>query len=158
MSKPLSNISDEATEMTNTVGEMTPILELQPEDGLAWIIDANVSRGSQRGIPIFGGFYDSSGDPLPQDTRLALQFESPNHDTRQTVTQPYEHIRDYLTLALKDQQNEEYIDSIKHVLKGKQLVVEDVDRLYISIESSAQIDWSQSGSRVTITEDAVTEV
>ncbi|WP_336001449.1 hypothetical protein [Halorientalis halophila] len=158
MSKPLSNISDEATERTNTPGEMTPILELQPEDGLAWIIEAMVARGSQAGIPIFGGFYDSNGDPLPQDTRFAVQFETPNDDDRQTVTEVYEHIRDYLTLDLKDQQNEEYIDSVKHVLKGSRLVVEDVDTLYLSIESSAEIDWSQSGSRVSISEDAVTEV
>lgn len=158
MTRQLSNISDEATQRTNTTGVMSPILEIQPDDGLAFIIDAMVSRGSEAGIPIFGGFYDSNGDPLPQDTRVALQFESPNDDDRQTVTEPYEHIRDYNTLDIKDQQNEEYIDAIKHVLKGSKLVVEDVDKLYVSIESSAQIDWSQAGSRLTISENAVREV
>lgn len=158
MSKPLSNISDEATQQQNTAGVMSPILELQPEDGLAWVINDRVNRGSEVGIPIIGGFYDSNGDPLPQDTNVALQFEAPNDDDAVTVTEPYKHIRDYLTLDIKDQQNEEYIDSIKHVLKGSQLVVEDVDRLYLSINSSEVIDWSQSGSRVTISENAVREV
>ncbi|MFD1588713.1 hypothetical protein ACFR9U_17175 [Halorientalis brevis] len=158
MGRQLSNISDEATQMQNTPGEMTPILELQPEDGLTWLISPNVARGNEPGIPIFGGFYDSNGDPLPQDTKVALQFEAPNDDDRQTVTEPYRHIRDYLTLDLKDQQNEEYIDAIKHILKGRQLVVEDIDTLYVSIQSSAQMDWSQVGSRVTISENAVQEV
>lgn len=158
MSKQLSNISDEATQLTNQTNRMDPILEWQPDDGLTWEITGNVARGSEPGIPIFGGFYDSNGDPLPQDTKVALQFEAPNDDDRVTVTEKFETIRDYLTLAIKDQQNEEYIDAIKHILKGRALVVEDVDKLYLSINSSAQIDWSQSGSRATISENVVREV
>jgi len=154
--KQLSNISSEATEQTNTAGTRTPILEIQPDDGLTFLIDGQVARGNERGIPIFAELKDSSGDDLPQDTEIALEFETPNDDQAYAVTEPKKNIRAYNTLSVKEQQNEEYIDAIKHTLKGGGLAVEDVDRLYVSIKSSAQIDWSNS--RLTISENAVREV
>ncbi|MCU4716865.1 hypothetical protein [Halapricum hydrolyticum] len=158
MSKQLSNIASEATERTNTTGVMTPILELQPDDGLMWVIKNAVERGQQaQGIPIYADLKDGSGNDLPADTRMAIQFESPNDDDAQTVSEPKTNIRAYRTLSIQDQQNEEYIDQVKHILKGSQLRVDDVDKMYISVDSSVQVDWSQ-GTRVTIAESAVKEV
>jgi hypothetical protein len=156
MTKQLSNISSEATELTNTTGTRSPILEIQPDDGLVFLIDAMVSRGNEMGIPIFAELKDSNDDDLPQDTEIALEFETPNDDQAYAVTEPKQNIRAYNSLSVKDQQNEEYIDAIKHVLKGQGLAVEDVDKLYVSIDSSEQIDWSNS--RLTISENAVQEV
>jgi len=56
---------------------------------------------------------------------------------------------------VKEQQNEEFIDRVKNVLKGNALVVDDVDRMYVALESSAQIDWSNS--RLQFDESAVFE-
>lgn len=156
MGDQISNISKEATEVTNTTGVMDPILEVEPTDGTAFVIDANVRRGSQAGIPIFADLRDSNDNQLPQDTEIVLQFQGPADADRTSVTEKKENIRAYNTLTIKNQQNEEYIDSVKHVLKGSGLVVEDVDTLYVSIKSSAQIDWSNS--RLTISENAVMEV
>lgn len=156
MSKQLSNISDEADERTNTPGVMTPIVEWQPEDGLAWVIENAVNRGTGMGIPVFGEFRDSNDDPLPQDTDMVLQFESPTDDQPYAVSEEIDSLRSYQTLDIRDQQNEEYIDAIKHILKNNYLGVEDNDKLFLSIRSTAEIDWANS--RVTIFEQAVEEV
>ena len=155
----ISNInSDIVTEMQNTPGVMTPILEISPEDGTTLVIENFVQRGDQtRGVPVFAEFFDSNGDPLPKGTEVKITFEGPADDDRQTVSVPRKNIRPYNGLSIQDQQNEEYIDRVKHVLKGKALVIEDVDTAYVEIESSAQVDWSQ-GSRLQFAEAATREV
>jgi hypothetical protein len=154
--RPLSNVSGEASTDTNVTGQMDPVLSWSPTDGLAWRIAAAVAKGSDVGIPVFADLRDSNDDPLPQDTDASLQFERPTDDDRTTVTDPFRNIRPYNDLSVKNQQNEEYIDQIKHVLRGNELVVRDIDTLYVSINSSQQIDWSNS--RLTISEKAVNEV
>ena len=154
----ISNINgDIVTERVNTPGVMTPILEIQPRDGTGIVVRNHVERGEQTaGFPIFGKFLDSNGDPLPLDTKMAVQFEGPNADNPETVTVPFDNIRAYRTLSIQDQQNEEYIDRVKHKLKGEALVLDDVDRAYLSIESSAEIDWANS--RAQVAKSATTEV
>jgi len=81
MTKSISNISSLATELTNTTGVLSNILEVQPEDGTQLIFRNHVERGQQSlGIPIFAELQESAGDDLPLDTRLALQFERPADD------------------------------------------------------------------------------
>jgi len=157
MTKSLSNISTIATEETNITGTLDSILEIEPEQGTSIILQNGVDRGDQIvGIPIFAELQDSNGNDLPQDTRIALEYEAPTDDNPSTVSEPKENIRVYRSLSVKEQQNEEYIDRTKHVLKDKMLVVRDVDSLYVSVESSAQIDWSNS--QVTFDENAIREV
>jgi len=158
MSKTLSNISDIATEVQNTTGVDTPILEVQPEDGTELIIRNAVERGEQmRGIPIYAKLYDSNGNELPADTRLMLQFERPADDDATTVSEPFENTRSYRSLDVKEQQNTDYVDQVKHIIKGRGLVVTDNDTLYFSVDSSEQVDWSQAGTRVQFAEEAVIE-
>lgn len=153
----ISNISDVTTERTNTVGVLTPILEIDPEDGTSIVLINAVERGQQSaGIPIIADLRDGANDPLPEDTRVAVEFERPNDDNPTVVSIPFEDIRPYNTLSISDQQNEEYIDRIKHRLKGSALEIEDVDSAYISIESSAQIDWANS--QLQVVPEAVEEV
>jgi len=157
MTEQLSNISSEATELTNVTDQLTPILEWVPDNGLAWVIENAVERGDQTlGIPIFAELRSGANTDLPQDTTIALGFEGPNDDQPRVVSQKKTNIRPYNSLAIKDQQNEEYIDRVKHVLKGNALVVEDVDSFYVLVDASAQISWSDS--RLTIDENAVSEV
>lgn len=156
MARNLSNISDIVTEQTNTPGVMDPVLEAVPKDGTRLVIKNQVERGDAAGIPIYAELQDDDGDDLPQDTRLALMFETPTDDSPRVVSEPMENIRPYRTLSIRDQQNKEYIDSIKHRLKGNALEVEDVDRLYVAIESDTEIDWSNS--RLEFESAAVKEV
>jgi hypothetical protein len=157
MTKSISNISDVATEETNIIGTLDSILTIQAEDGTELVFRNFVERGQQtRGIPIYAELYDSNGDPLPQDTRIALEFEQPADDNPTVVSEPLENIRAYNSLDLQDQQNTDYVDRIKHVLKGRELVVGDNDEFSVSIECSEEIDWSTS--RLQFAEDAVTEV
>lgn len=156
MSKTLSNISTIATEETNTTGELTSILTVTPDDGTNLVLRGAVPRGDQVGIPIFAKLKDSAGDDLPQDTTIALRYEDPLMDSPQVVSFPQDHIRPYNSLSIQDQQNEEFIDSVKHELKGQALVVDDVDVLEVAIESSEQIDWANS--QLTFADNAVKEV
>ena len=158
-SKSLSNISAEATEQTNTANELTPILEIQPTSGTRLILLNGVERGQQvMGLPIFFDPKDGNGTDLPADTRMVLEHERPTDDSPNVVSEPKENIRAYRSLSLTDQQNEEYVDRTKHVLKGnaQQLVVGDDDKLYVSIESSDTIDWTYAS--LTFDENAVREV
>jgi len=156
MTKSISNISSLATELTNTTGVLSNILEVQPEDGTQLIFRNHVERGQQSlGIPIFAELQESAGDDLPLDTRLALQFERPADDNPTVVSEPLDNIRPYRALSVKEQQNEEFVDRVKNVLKGNALVVDDVDKMYVALESSAQIDWSNS--RLQFDESAVCE-
>lgn len=157
MGRNLSNISTIATEETNTTGVLDPILKIEPKDGTRLVFKPGVARGSEMGIPIYAELKDSNDDDLPQDTTIALQYEAPTDDNRSTVSEPKTNIRTYRTLSLKDQQNEDYTDSVKHELKGTPPhIVRDVDEFYVSIESSAQIDWSNS--QLNFEEKAVEEV
>lgn len=152
----LSNISDIATQEQNTTGTMTPILTIGPEDGTFLKIVNRVARGDEIGVPIYAGLLDSGGNPLPDDTRMALRFEAPADDGPTVVSVPLENIRAYNDLSIQEQQNEEYVDRVKHQIKGEALGVRDVDKMEVAIESSAQIDWSQTGTRMEFEPSAVT--
>jgi len=152
----ISNIANEATEQTNTTGVPTSILDIQPEDGTVLVFVNGVQRGDQvQGIPIYADLRDSNDDPLPLDTEISLEFEEPSDNRPSTVSEPRDNVRPYRSLSLKEQQNEEYLDRVKHVLKGPALLVEDVDTLSVVIDSSKQIDWSNS--RLQFAEEAVKE-
>lgn len=149
----LSNISAIATEETNTTGTMTPILTIEPKDGTFLKIVNQVARGDEMGVPIYADLRDGGDNALPDDTRVAIRFEAPADDGPTVVSVPLENIRAYNDLSITDQQNEEYVDRVKHELKGSALGVRDVDKAEVAIESSAQIDWSNS--RLQFEEKAV---
>jgi phage gp36-like protein len=145
MSDSLSNLGSQkvtATEETNTTGTLSSILDLSPIDGLN-IILANQAAGKV-GIPIYAELQDSNGDDLPLDTDLALRYESPQMDQPEVVSEVRANIRPYRTLTLTEQQNEDYRDRVRQELNGPAVVVRDIDSLEVAVESSAQIDWSNS--------------
>jgi hypothetical protein len=145
MSDSLSNLGSPqytATEATNVPGQMSPILTLEPDDGLMFVI-RNVVNGME-GVPIYAILKDSNGDFLPLDTDMALRYESPQMDQPQVVSFKYQNIRPYRTLSLKDQQDAEYRDRIRHELKASRLQVRDIDDLEVALETGTEIDWSNS--------------
>jgi len=153
----ISNISDVATEETNATGVLTPILAIVPTDGTSLVIRNMVQRGQQDlGIPVYAELQDSNGNDLPADTTVGLAFEQPGDDDFTVVSETLDNIRPYRALSIQQQQNEEYVDRVKHVLKGEALVVDHTETFYVVVDSSAQIDWSNS--RLQFDESAVREV
>ena len=156
MPKTISNVSTEATEELNVTGELTPILRVQPEDGLALIFKNSVNRGDEAGIPLAANLEDSNGNDLPLDSDLALAYKQPG-DTRETVvSETRDDIEPYRALSLAQQRKEDFIDATKIELNGARLVVRDIDELLVLLDSSAQIDYSNS--RLSFNEKAVEEV
>lgn len=158
MSKTLSNISTEATEETNTPGVLTPILRIQPEDGLALILQNSVQVGKERGIPFVANLEDTNGDDLPLDSDLAIGFKRPGDDDFSVVSEVRDNIEPFRQLSLTEQRDEQLVDATKIQLKqgADRLVARDVDEILILLESSAEIDYSNS--RVSLNENAVREV
>ncbi|SEN04440.1 hypothetical protein SAMN05216388_1001233 [Halorientalis persicus] len=166
MTKQLSNATTYADERQNVPDVMSPILSFTPDDGLMLVIRGMVSAGSERGFPIYMDLRDTNGDPLPEDTRLAFKYKAPGMDDAQTVTHPLDHIRPWNALTLEEQQDAEYIDQVKTILKNTDtalqqgeipdLNVRDIDELRVSVKSSAQVDWDNS--RFYIDRNAVREV
>ncbi|MFB6302774.1 MAG: hypothetical protein ABEH78_07945 [Haloferacaceae archaeon] len=140
----ISNIHEFATQRTNTTGVRTPILEIQPDDGLLLQILNQVARGSAEGVPIYADLKDSTGSDLPLGTSLVFEYERPEADDTRRVSEVRDNIQPYRNLTITEQQDEEYVDAVKLPLLGRALNVRDIDKWYISIDSSAQIDWANS--------------
>lgn len=140
--RQLSNISTEATEVVNTTGVRTSILDVTPEDGTALIL-YNMAEGAA-GIPLYMDLQDSNGDDLPTGTEFALEFKSNIDDQFSAVSHVLDNIQPWNARGIAEQQNEEYVDSVRVPLKGPRLNVREVDTLRVAIQSSAQIDWSNS--------------
>jgi len=140
----LSNIHDTATERTNIVGTPSPILEFTPDDGLMLELLNRAARGTAQGIPVYGKLRDSNGDPLPLGTSLRFEYEQPSDEQRNRVSEVRDNIQPYNNLSIQQQQDEEFVDSVKIPLRGSKLRVRDIDKLYLSAESSEEIDWSNS--------------
>jgi len=168
MVRELSNASGEATEHENIAGRESEILTIQPDDGTGLVIDGMVNQGSEKGVPIYGKFYAQDGNPMPLDTTLAWKFEAPGDDDATTVTFPISNIRPYRTLSISEQQNEENIDAVKHVIKGTdqalannempRVAVGHLDELSLVATSEKVINWDHPDTRVYIDRNAVTEV
>lgn len=167
MTKQISNAHEYATEETNVTGQMTPILGVSPDQGLTLIFRGMVAAGSDKGIPIYADLQDSNGDPLPEDTEIALRYDAPGLDQPEVVSFPWDHIRPYRSLTINEQMDEDkYLDRTKHVLKNTDQALErgevpavnvrDIDELQVAAESSAQIDWTNS--KLYFDRNAVQEV
>lgn len=158
MSRTLSNISTEATEEVNTPGVLTPILRIQPRDGLALILQNSVQVGKERGIPLVAELQDSNGDDLPLDTDLAFGFQRPGDDDFSVVSEVRDNIEPFRQLSLTEQRDEQLVDATKIQLKegADRLVARHTDEILILVESSAEIDYSNS--RLSLNENAVRQV
>jgi hypothetical protein len=144
MGKSLSNLSQEATEETNTTGETTPILTVEPDDGTMLRLLNRVPTGSGSGIPVFAVLKDGSDNYLPVDTTLIFRVLRPTDDTPVAVSVAEPHIAPWNSLSTAEQRNSENIDSVKIQLQGDRINIRDSDVLRVEVESSAQIDWSNS--------------
>lgn len=142
--KSVSHLADEAVQATNAVGILTPILEIEPEDGTLLRLLNRVSNGDAPGLPIYADLRDSNDAPLPTDTTLILRAVRPTDDDPTAVSVAEKHIAPWNDLTTAEQRDEDNIDSVKIELVGDRVNIRDKDVLRVDIESSAEIDWSNS--------------
>ncbi|ELZ14061.1 hypothetical protein C478_07959 [Natrinema thermotolerans DSM 11552] len=141
---------------TNVPGQLTPVLSINPKDGVGVLFRNRVDVGDKVGIPIYGKFRDADGNPLPADTRVAIGYQAPTDESIQVVSDPKSTIASYIKNSVSDQQDDRRVDAVKHALKGNGLEVRDIDEAFILVDSAEQIDHSQS--EIYLEESALAEV
>lgn len=156
--KSLSHTSDEATQQTNTTGEMTAILEFSPNDGNLFKFLNRVATGDESGLPFYMGLLDSAGNALPTDTKVLLRATLPHKPQPVPVSEIEDNIAAWNGLSTKEQRNEENVDQVKIELEGETVNIRDIDKIDVAIESSAAIDWSQSGTELYVERAGVREL
>jgi hypothetical protein len=144
MGKSLSHLSDEVTQLTNKTGITDDILEINPGDGTLLRFLNRISTGDAEGLAIIQKLKDGAGNDLPADTEYILRVERPTDDGKVAVSVKEDNIAAWNGLSTSEQRNEENIDAVKIELNGAAVNVRDKDKLYVSVNSSAQIDWANS--------------
>ena len=142
MAETLSNLGTEkveADQQTNVPGQMTDILAFSPIDGIHLTL---LNRGG--GIPFQMDLRDGNDDPLPLDTTLEIVYDAPHLQRPQTVSETLGNIGTYNRLSIKEQQNEDYVEQTRIELNGAKLEIRSIDWVSIAVNSSEQIDWSNS--------------
>lgn len=142
--KSLSNLSKEATEVQNAAGVLTPILEIEPEDGTMISLLNDVDTGNGEGLPIFADLRDDNGNQISTNTGMVLRAVRPTDDSPVPVSVKDDNIAPYNQLSVKEQRNEENIDSVKIELRGDRINIRDRDVLRVELESPEVVDWSNS--------------
>jgi len=141
---------------TNAAGidRATPILEIDPDRGTFLRLLNRVARGDEIGIPVYMKLRDSNGDPLPTNTLVKFELERAGGDDEHKVSEEVKQISFWNANDLTTQRDVDNIDNAKVTLEYPEAAskngaapfhdVRDVDSFYVSIESAAEIDWSQS--------------
>lgn len=144
MGKSLSHLSTEATQQTNVTGTLTPILQITPDNGVYLQFHNRVSQGSSQGLPVFMDLRDSGDNPMPTDTEVLFRVERPEDDDPSAVSVREYNIAAWNQLAIGDQRDKDNIDAVKFELTSRRINVRDDDVLTMEVDSSAQVDWSNS--------------
>ena len=144
MGKSISHLSEETTQQTNVAGQTTPILEIDPTNGTLLRFRNRAPQGKSKGIPVIADLNDANGNSLPADTELIFRVDRPTDDEPVSVSVKEDNIAPWNGLSTSEQRNEENIDAVKVQLKGAAVNIRDKDTLRVEVNSSAEIDWSQS--------------
>jgi len=144
MGKALSHLSDEFTQRTNQPGVTTPIGEINPEDGTLLRFLNRISTGDAKGLALIMKLKDVDGNHLPADTELIWRVMRPTDDEPTPVSVKEDNIAAWNGLSTSEQRNEENIDAVKIELKGAAINIRDKDTLRVEVNSSQEIDWSNS--------------
>lgn len=151
--------------MTNAAGVdiPTPIAKVSPSRGLFLRFMNRVSKGDESGLPLFMDLRDANGDPLPNNTVIVLQATVAGSDDRFIISEKLGNISFYNSNDITTQQDTDNIDGSKIELQAPDAArqsgsvpyhdIRDIDALYVSAISAAEIDWSNS--RLFFDSDAV---
>lgn len=146
-----SNLIQET--LTNVPGQMTPALRISPDRGNLIRVLNMVSRGEQIGVPVYMKLKDTDGNDLPVDTTLQWEYSPSNSDSRYRVSRQVSNLAFYNNNTLSEQADVDKIDKAKQTLtepefEGQDAVRflqwSDIEDVFVSIESSKEIDWANS--------------
>lgn len=140
----VTHLAADATQETNTTGQLTSILTYDPEEGTILQIRNRVAKGKEVGVPIYMDLRDAADNPLPDDTEVMLRVDVPSQDQPVQVSEKLRNIAGWNALSMTEQRNEENIDATKVELEGDVINVRHFDSLRVDVDSSAAIDWSNS--------------
>jgi len=138
---------------TNAPGQMTPILHITPDRGNLIRVLNQVARGDSLGVPVYMKLKDSNGNDLPVDTVLQWEFSPSNSDSTYRVSRQVSNLGFYNNNTVSEQTDVDKIDRAKQTLtepefRGqspvRHLQWTDIEDMFVSINSDAQIDWANS--------------
>lgn len=144
MGRSISHLSDVATQDTNTADVLTPILSVTPDDSTFLRLHNRVQQGKAQGLPLIMDLRDGSNNQLPTDTTVILRVEKPEDDEPTAVAGAETNISPWNQMTMSEQRNSDNIDAVKVELKSRRINVRDSDTLTVDVNSSAQIDWTNS--------------
>jgi len=141
---------------TNQTGKFDSILSVEPDRGTFLRLLAAVARGSDLGVPVYARLRDSDGNLLPTNSRLQFYLSPAGMQATLKVSERIESFSDYNTLSIKEQRNTDHVDTVKirlqepetmggaHLGPGQNIDFRDIDVFGVELESTQQVDWSQS--------------
>lgn len=144
MGKSLSHLSPEATQETNTADVLTPILTIDPTDGVFLQLHNRVSQGKAVGLPIIFKLRDSANNLIDVDSKMLLRVERPEQDEPTAVSVAENNLAAWRDLTTAEQRDEDNIDSVKVELKDDNVNVRDKDTLTVEVDSPDVVDWANS--------------
>lgn len=156
--KSLSHLSDIATQETNVANELTPILTFDPSNGTMLRLLNRVSTGEAPGLPMFARLVDNAGNDIATDSRLLLRVVRPTDDAPVSVSVAEDNVAAWNGMTIKEQRNEENIDSVKIELKGERINIRDKDVLRVEVESADVVDWGAGNSELYFAREGVQEL
>lgn len=139
--------------LTNIAGQMSPVLRVSPDRGNLIRVMNMVTRGEQIGVPVYMKLKDQNGNDLPVDTVCQWEYSPSNSDSRYRVSRQVSNLGFYNNNTLSEQTDADKIDRTKQTLtepefQGQEpvrfLQWTDIEDLFFSIKSAAQIDWNES--------------
>jgi hypothetical protein len=145
--------ANQVSSQQNSTGQMTPILQSDLDRGTFVKLVAAIAKGSQLGVPIYSDLKDSNDDELPTDTQLQFELKQSGHEQSLKTSETIKSIAQWKELSLTEQRNTDHIDQVKVELQAPEVKgggavpfvrFRNIDTFQVSINSSAQIDWSNS--------------
>lgn len=129
------------------------VVEISPERGLFLRITNAISKASRMGVPVYAKLRDTNGNHIPTDSASYFALRVQGMEEPVKVSERRGNVSFYSTNDLTTQRDTDNVDGSLYELQEpeteggepvKALRVRDIDALFFKVESSAEIDWSQS--------------
>lgn len=143
---PSNDFTITTSQNVTAAADPTEILSVDVDDGLMFqLLQYAVATGSSVGIPLYMNLRDAADNVLPTNSVLDFQVKLNGETQYQSILETrIEGIGFWNRHTLSEQQNKDYIDGAKVKLAGSEVNVRDIDSFRVVLDSSTQIDWSNS--------------
>ena len=136
-------------------GHETAVLSFSPDRGLAIRLLNAVAAGSSSGLPLYGKFRDSNGDPLPVGTTTVyLAVKRAGQSSFHRISEEITNIGHYVRNDITTQQDTDNIDQSKVDLQYPEasgnsgtpssVTIRDIDDVAVIVESDVAFAQAQS--------------